>query len=97
MIKIEIQNDEVIIERRGQYEFHEQPAYAHTFDRQGNPNRYPQLINLQLRKDQAAYPKGLYMLSAASVYVNKYGSLALSPTLTPLTAQGVQPLKQASA
>jgi len=97
MIQIEIQNEEVIVERRGQYEFHEQPAYAHTFDRQGNKNRYPQLIKIQLRKDQAGYPKGMYTLSPASIYVNKYGSLALSPMLTPLSGQAVQPLKTASA
>jgi len=96
-IMIEVQNEEVIIEHRGQYEFHEQPAYAHTYDRQGNKNQYPQHIKLQLRKDQAGYKKGMYTLSPASIYVNKYGQLAISPMLTPVPAQGVQPIKQASA
>jgi len=96
-IEIEIQNEEAIIERRGEYEFHKQPAYCYTFDRNGNKAGYPQAMKITLKKNQAPYKKGMYLLAPDSIYINRYGELSVYPSLQPVAPQAVQSPKSAAA
>lgn len=90
MIKIEIENAEVksksgVSARTGKpYSMREQKGYAYTVDQTGKPNKYPSTLVLTLRDDQSPYQPGLYTLSPASFYTNKYDQLEISPVLVPL-------------
>lgn len=96
-IEIEIQNEEVVVENRGTFTFHKQPAYCYTYDRNGNKAAYPQAMKITLKKDQAPYKKGMYLLAPDSIYINRYGEIAVYPSLQPVTPQAVQTQKAASA
>lgn len=97
-IQIEVSNEEIIYSNRGGFEFFEQPAAAYLTDRTGHSNKYPSNITLSMKKDQAPYKKGMYVLADQSVYANKYGQLSLYPILVPVAPQSVQaqPIKAAS-
>ena len=68
-----------------------QTVYVHTSDRKGNPNPYPEKVEILLERDQNGaamfYPIGEYVLAPASIYVSRTGDLAISPRLTPLKAE----------
>lgn len=55
----------------------EQDGYAYTVDRNGEIERHPQKIVLDLEKGQTAYEPGFYTLAPQSVYVGKFGQLNL--------------------
>lgn len=75
------------------YSLNFQEAYFHTHDRNGNPNPFPEKVEIILDKNEQGaalfYPVGEYTLSPASVYVDRGGNLALSPRLIPLKPKAV--------
>jgi hypothetical protein len=68
-----------------------QTAYAHCFDRHGQPKRYPQEIQLIIPADgnmPRPYVVGEYTLAPNAIKVNEYGSLELGyPQLIPCKAK----------
>jgi hypothetical protein len=74
MIRIEIESDKVH-EKAGTskagrpYSIREQDAYAWLIDRNGNSERFPTKITLQLENDQRAYAPGNYSILPQSIYV----------------------------
>lgn len=89
MIKIEVKADAIRTKagtsaRTGKpYSIREQEAYAHITDREGKPQPYPVKIVIALGDDQPPYQPGDYTLSAASLWVNRFQQLELSPVLVP--------------
>lgn len=70
------------------YDLNFQTVWAHTSDRNGNPNPYPEKVEIILEKnDQGVplfYPVGEYSLAPNSIYVDRSGNLAISPRLVAL-------------
>ena len=62
-----------------------QQVWIHTCDRHGNPNPFPEKVEIILQKDKdgaALYHlKGEYTLEPSSIYVDRSGNLAISPKL----------------
>lgn len=65
-----------------------QTVWVHTFDKQGNPNPFPEKVEIILDKaqDGAAlfHPAGEYLLHPSSIYVNRNGDLSVAPRLVPV-------------
>ena len=77
---------------KGPWSFRNQLAYVDT------GKRYPAEIKIRLAGDEPAFPVGEYEVDlAASVYISKYGSLALSEELKLVRVQQETPAKLASA
>lgn len=67
--------------------FREQTAWAHLFDRNGQPLPYPVQMTLTLEDNAQPYPPGHYTISPASFYVNRFRGLELGrPVLVPAQA-----------
>ena len=67
--------------------FYDQQAYAHTLDKNGTPRAYPESCKIGLDADQQPYGPGFYTLDPVSIYVDRFGQLALSrPKLRALAA-----------
>ena len=70
------------------YDLNFQTVWFHTFDRSGNKNPYPEKSEVILEKNEQGqalfWPIGEYTLAQSSVYVDRNGSLAISPRLVPL-------------
>ncbi|NJD23900.1 MAG: helix-destabilizing protein [Betaproteobacteria bacterium] len=66
------------------YRIREQEAWAYTFDRSGKPNKHPIRVRLTLDDDQDPYQIGEYELDPASLYVDRFGQLALRARLRPV-------------
>ena len=68
-----------------------QTVWMHTVDRKGNPNPYPEKVEIMLEKNESGaalfYPAGEYVLAPQSVYLSRNGDLAISPRLTALKAE----------
>ncbi len=82
MIQIEVQNKDVrtrtIRSERGDFQIHEQDAWAFLFDSVGRRDPYPTRITLSLEEGQPGYSLGKYYLAPQSVYVkDRFGNLAL--------------------
>lgn len=98
MIKIEIESAEVktrsgVAAKTGKpYQMREQKAYAHLTDRDGKPNRYPSAFVILLGDDQPPYAPGVYGVSPASFYTDRFDNLAISVRLVPAAA----PVRQAA-
>lgn len=91
MIKIEVkeakkERREITSKKDGkQMVFYEQPAYAHTLDKDGRARAYPESCHISLEADQEPYAPGFYTLDPVSIYVDRFGGLALSrPKLKPI-------------
>lgn len=100
MINIEIKEGklnrrEITSKKDGkQMVFLDQEAYAYTVDKQGKLRDYPEACRISLDIDQVPYPPGLYVLQPSSIYVDRFGALALSrPKLKPFVSQ---PMPKAS-
>jgi len=67
-----------------------QQAWIHTFTRKGEPNPYPEKVELILDRDETGaaifYKVGEYQLAPSSIYVDARGSLAVAPRLMALRA-----------
>lgn len=70
------------------YSLNFQTVYAHTYDRNGKPNPYPEKVEIILEKDSNGapmfWPLGEYTLAPESVYVDRSGNMAVSPRLQKL-------------
>lgn len=89
MIKIEVRDAVAtvrnITSKAGkELQFREQAAYAFTLDRNGAVRPYPESIRINLRDGQEPYAVGMYTLAPASVWVDRFGGLALAPKLAPV-------------
>jgi len=78
MIKIEVvgepQTREITSRKTGELlRFTEQDAYAHFPHR-----KYPERITVPLEKGSSGYSEGMYTISADSLYVDRFGKLAIS-------------------
>ena len=73
------------------YSLNFQTVYVHTYDRNGNPNPYPEKVEVILEKNEQGaalfYPVGEYTFAPSSIYVSRNGDLAISPKLVPLKAK----------
>jgi hypothetical protein len=71
--------------------YHLQTAYAHTFGREGEPERYPREFQIIIRSDgnmPIPYQIGTYTLAPSAIKVSEYGSLELGyPQLIPSKAK----------
>jgi hypothetical protein len=96
MIKVEITSTEVMtkngISKVGKpYTIREQSGFAHLVGKDGQAQKYPQGIRVNLEDDQAAFPVGMYELAASSLYVGKFGQLAIGRIqLRALTASAMR-------
>lgn len=73
------------------YHMYFQTAYAHTFDKSGEPNPFPEKVELVCEVDSAngmvkTYAPGEYQLHPSSLYMGQYG-LEVAPKLVPLKKQ----------
>ena len=82
-IRIEVKSPEVL-ENSGTsnktgkaYTIRKQKAYAYTMDETGKPNEYPDRIEIQLDRDQPAFPIGNYTIAPTSFFVGDFNALAL--------------------
>lgn len=59
--------------------FHEQEAWAFTFDQQGKPHPYPQriVLNIDMANGQQVYQPGIYQLAPESIYINRFAALEI--------------------
>lgn len=93
MLKIEIKDSNVHVKsgvsaKTGKpYNIREQEAYAHVFAKDGKLAAYPVRINLSLPDEGPGYNPGTYQLDPSCIYVDRFGSLAISrPRLLPLVS-----------
>ena len=95
MLKIEIKSP-LITEISGTskagkpYHMRKQAAWAHTFDTQGNPNPYPERIELTLNDQQDGFPPGVYTLSDKSFFVGDFGRLEVGRLILEPVAGAVR-------
>lgn len=77
------------------YSLNFQEVWVHTSDRKGNPNPYPEKVEIILDKNAEGaalfYPAGDYTLSPNSIYVDRNGSLAIAPRLVPIPKAAARP------
>lgn len=75
------------------YDINFQTVWAHTSDRNGNPNPYPEKVEIILDKNEQGaalfYPVGEYTLAPNSIYVDRSGNLSITPRLLPLKPKAV--------
>jgi hypothetical protein len=101
MIKIEVSSDKVhdrVVRRKSdgrEFAMREQDAYAYTVDRNGQPDKHPTKIVLNLERDQPGYATGFYTILPESLYVGKFGQLEIGKL--KLKALAANTSKQASA
>lgn len=96
MIKVVVTSADVrlmegISKRTGKpYKLGIQSAYFHTLGKDGKPQPFPEraeiLLDPQPDGTFKGHPVGSYQLHPSSVYVDRAGSLALSPRLAPVSA-----------
>ena len=92
MIKIDIEDTNIEIRnKRGGGTYSVQAAYAHTHDRNGQPNRYPERFNIFPPRDEKGnaipYQPGTYVIAPQSLRINN-GFLELAfPQLIPANAE----------
>lgn len=87
MIKIDV-SDTAVQTRTGTsartgkpYAIRSQTAWAHLFDRNGKPHPHPTRIEINLEDQQQPYAIGQYQLNPASLFADRFSSLAMGRTL----------------
>ncbi|MCG2577586.1 G5P family DNA-binding protein [Dechloromonas sp. XY25] len=75
------------------YNIREQEAWMYGYGRDGQPQKHPQKIKLTLDDEQEkGYPVGQYILDPASIYVDRFGQVAIRARLrVPAAAVPAQP------
>lgn len=64
------------------YSIREQEAWIYAYGKDGKPYAHPQKFKLTLDDDQQeAYPLGEYILDPASLYIDRFGQLAIRARL----------------
>jgi len=59
------------------YSIREQEAWMFGYGRDGKPQPHPQKIKLTLDDDQNPYEVGTYQIDPASLYVDRFGQVAI--------------------
>jgi len=59
------------------YSIREQEAWMFGYGRDGKPQPHPQKIKLTLDDDQQPYEVGTYQIDPASLYVDRFGQVAI--------------------
>ena len=88
MLKVSVET-EVVDVRSGvaaktgkPYTIREQEAWMYGYGRDGQQQKHPQKIKVTLDDDQdKAYPIGQYILDPASIYVDRFGQVAIRARL----------------
>lgn len=99
MIKIEIKSTDIetfsgVSKTTGKpFNIRNQMAYAYTFDKNGSPRPYPELIKISLEDNQLPFAVGFYQMAPQSVFVDKFQRLALG---RPSLIQIQQPQRAAA-
>lgn len=64
---------------------HKQECYVHLLDKGGKPKPHPEKTSVNLDTDERGIPQpyapGVYQLHPASLYLDKFGGLAVAPRL----------------
>lgn len=68
------------------YSIREQEAWAYCYDKEGKPYPHPSKIRVTLDDDQQAYPLGNYIIDPSSIYVDRFGQVAIRCKLRPSVA-----------
>ena len=82
-MRIEIKSDKVqeisgIGKASGKpFTIRKQSGYAYVVDDNGQPQPYPESIDLNLDREQLAYAPGMYVVLDASFYVGDFKSLSI--------------------
>jgi hypothetical protein len=78
------------------YDMSFQTVWMHTFTKDGQPNPYPEKVEVILDKDQDGaalfYAPGEYQLHPSSIYVDARGNVAVAPRLV-----AIKPVPRAAA
>nr|WP_316639174.1 single-stranded DNA-binding protein [uncultured Roseateles sp.] len=61
-----------------------QSAYAHTVDENGDKPPFPEKFSFLLNRDQKPFAVGEYTLHPSAFFIDRDGSLACRPRLTPV-------------
>lgn len=69
------------------YSIREQEAWMYGFGRDGKQHPHPQKIKLTLDDDQQPYPVGTYQIDPASLYVDRFGQVAIRVRLRSVVQQ----------
>lgn len=91
-IKIEVKSAEVVpkngvSQKTGKpFSIREQEAWGHFTDPKGQPHPYPQRVRLTLDDNQPPYAPGVYTLSPASFYPDRFGQIVCRAKLQPVAA-----------
>jgi hypothetical protein len=91
-IKVEVSDESVHVKQgisgrtQKQYMIREQEAWGFFFAADGRPHPHPMRIRLSLDDDQAAYPKGAYVLAPESFYPDRWGQVSCRAKLRPVAA-----------
>ena len=92
MLKVEIATSVVDVKngtsaKTGKpYSIREQEGWIFCYDKNGQPYPHPQKIKLTLDDDQQLYTPGNYILCPSSVYVDRFGQVAVRARLRPAVA-----------
>lgn len=80
------------------YSIREQEAWMYGIGRDGKQQPHPQKIKLTLDDDQKdPYPLGTYTLDPASLYVDRFGQIAIRARLRAVAAAApAQPVQRAA-
>lgn len=103
MLKIQVET-EMIDTKAGtsaktgkDYCIREQEAWMFGVGRDGKPQPHPQRIKLTLDDDQKGpYPIGAYTLDPSSLYVDRFGQIAIRARLKAVAAASAQPVQRAA-
>jgi hypothetical protein len=91
-IKVEIKSSDVEVrsgtsQRTGKpYNIREQTGWGFFMDAHGNPHPYPQRVRLTIEDADEPYKPGMYHLSPASFYVDRFGQIVCRAKLLPVAA-----------
>lgn len=70
------------------YSIREQEAWVQTYGKDGKPHPHPQRFKLTLDDDQPGpYECGAYILDPASIYIDRFGQIAIRAKLRAKVAQ----------
>lgn len=73
------------------YSIREQEAWILMYGKDGKPYPHPQKFKLTLDDDQEKpYPLGQYILDPASLYIDRFGQIAIRARLRPAPAAPAQ-------
>jgi len=92
MIKIAVESTDVIRRdgktKNGKDFPREQTVYAYTFDKSGKAKPHPEAAKITLWDNDQPLAVGTYTLAPGSVYIDRYGALALAPKLVAVAPTG---------